>query len=445
MPKASANLPATESEAPDLLPHELLRVEKELVLYGFFSPKNKTNKKAREKVIRGLRENPDGGPPLEVEVRIIAGGTYGLPTVADQDKYLALQSIIQRKLRENESINPVAFKSSEILRELGITKGGKTNEEVGEWLHRMFVTSIFKTVKEAGGKKREGEENLRPFKRRVAYGERLESGERAVENYVWLDDWLLKNFLDNRLINFDLQRYLRLKGTISKALAIHLHVWMYASRERGTFEKLYGHLCQLIGIENYAKFGLARVRQQLGPHFDELRRLDFLSAASIEQARTSRDFKIVLKPGAYLLSAMPALPAQQGRTPLGDSSPPAASAELLALLPDVMQRGIPEPRARRILTMYATVDELRRQLAQVDKIYRARRGEVRSKVGFYIRALEEKWQGEAAVEEVQPKAAAEEDVNLCPDCGGTGYYYPEGFDKGVKLCNHPKLKTRPSK
>jgi hypothetical protein len=28
----------------------------------------------------------------------------------------------------------------------------------------------------------------------------------------------------------------------------------------------------------------------------------------------------------------------------------------------------------------------------------------------------------------------------CPDCGGTGYYYPEGVGKGVIICKHEKLK-----
>jgi hypothetical protein len=30
----------------------------------------------------------------------------------------------------------------------------------------------------------------------------------------------------------------------------------------------------------------------------------------------------------------------------------------------------------------------------------------------------------------------------CPDCGGTGYFYPEGVDKGVKICKHEKLKAK---
>jgi hypothetical protein len=30
----------------------------------------------------------------------------------------------------------------------------------------------------------------------------------------------------------------------------------------------------------------------------------------------------------------------------------------------------------------------------------------------------------------------------CPDCGGTGYYYPEGVEKGVKICKHGRLKAK---
>ena len=29
----------------------------------------------------------------------------------------------------------------------------------------------------------------------------------------------------------------------------------------------------------------------------------------------------------------------------------------------------------------------------------------------------------------------------CPDCGGTGYYYPEGLEKGVIICKHDRLKA----
>jgi hypothetical protein len=39
-----------------------------------------------------------------------------------------------------------------------------------------------------------------------------------------------------------------------------------------------------------------------------------------------------------------------------------------------------------------------------------------------------------------PAASAPLKTDGCPDCGGSGYYYPEGVEKGVKLCKHEKLK-----
>jgi hypothetical protein len=32
----------------------------------------------------------------------------------------------------------------------------------------------------------------------------------------------------------------------------------------------------------------------------------------------------------------------------------------------------------------------------------------------------------------------------CPDCGGAGYYYPQGYDKGVARCDHQKLRGGPT-
>lgn len=34
----------------------------------------------------------------------------------------------------------------------------------------------------------------------------------------------------------------------------------------------------------------------------------------------------------------------------------------------------------------------------------------------------------------------EEEKTSCPDCHGQGYYYPGGFNEGVKICRHDKLR-----
>ena len=54
----------------------------------------------------------------------------------------------------------------------------------------------------------------------------------------------------------------------------------------------------------------------------------------------------------------------------------------------------------------------------------------------------EKRQIEAeAAEQKASIFARKVDASKCPDCFGTGMYYPEGFDKGVARCPHSKLLT----
>jgi hypothetical protein len=52
----------------------------------------------------------------------------------------------------------------------------------------------------------------------------------------------------------------------------------------------------------------------------------------------------------------------------------------------------------------------------------------------------EKRQIEAeAAKQMESALNAKGDVSKCPDCFGTGMWYPEGFEKGVARCDHVKL------
>jgi hypothetical protein len=42
-------------------------------------------------------------------------------------------------------------------------------------------------------------------------------------------------------------------------------------------------------------------------------------------------------------------------------------------------------------------------------------------------------------EAVKAERAAAPDASSCPDCQGTGMYYPGGYEKGVARCTHPSL------
>ncbi|MEA2175646.1 MAG: hypothetical protein QOD00_3238 [Blastocatellia bacterium] len=65
-------------------------------------------------------------------------------------------------------------------------------------------------------------------------------------------------------------------------------------------------------------------------------------------------------------------------------------------------------------------EHLRRRLWKMDKKQMSVEGKARSV------------EGKAAVSNEQAKD--------CPDCGGTGFYYPKGFEGGVARCRHERLK-----
>jgi hypothetical protein len=57
----------------------------------------------------------------------------------------------------------------------------------------------------------------------------------------------------------------------------------------------------------------------------------------------------------------------------------------------------------------------------------------------------DKKQAQAEGRELPDQAAAQtqaEDAKACPDCGGSGWWYPEGAERGVKKCRHEKLREK---
>lgn len=51
----------------------------------------------------------------------------------------------------------------------------------------------------------------------------------------------------------------------------------------------------------------------------------------------------------------------------------------------------------------------------------------------------EKWQIDDERSKDQSAATLKVDASKCPDCFGTGMWYPEGFDKGVARREHKTL------
>ncbi len=66
--------------------------------------------------------------------------------------------------------------------------------------------------------------------------------------------------------------------------------------------------------------------------------------------------------------------------------------------------------------------------------------------GGYATTIHRTGEADALIETfLHPKAAGESsaqaDTSRCPDCNGTGFYYPRGADGGVAKCKHERLKN----
>jgi hypothetical protein len=331
---------------PSLLPmdsvakREIVRVEKNLNTFGFFTPSSKRLRVASKSV--SLQVRAEDGRRIEARATIFAAAELGLPTTADQDKYFAFQKIIERiRKRDGVITNPVRFSSAAMIDILGKTDGGKNYREIWEWLRRMTLTGIeSEGVVYLAGRKKYARDLFHVFQRSVAVGEVLENGTAAEENYVWLSEWQLENLNNRHTLPIDYDLYKTLQLHIAKALVPLLQIWFYASRKDQQVEKKYSDLCSLLGLQTFKS--PSRIKQQIAPSLDELKEKCFLSAWELLETIDQTDYKLVMQAGTAFVSAADLRSGSE--EPRRLSNP--RHGEIIAAL---INRGVREDRARRLL------------------------------------------------------------------------------------------------
>jgi len=273
---------------------DFVRVEKNIAAFGFFTPSSKRIKNV-PKIIR-FTQTVDGNR-VEAQVKILGNVEYGMPITADQDKYLAFQKIIERVKRERGTVsNPIAFTTAELVKLLGKSRAGHHYKEVEEWLKVMKGTVIeSQGAVWIAGKKRFATDVFSLFDRIKQIGDELDDGGVADKNYVWLSSWYLENLNAHYLLPIDFETYKQLKNHVAKALVPLLQIWLYASREQGSFEKRYSELCQTLNIAEYNY--VSKIKEKLAPSFDELVEYGYLDSWKIEKTSDEKDFKIIFKHG----------------------------------------------------------------------------------------------------------------------------------------------------
>ena len=360
---------------------EIVRVEKNLNTFGFFTPSSKRLHQSSKSV--SLQVRTEDGRRMDAKATIFPAAELGLPTTADQDKYFAFQKIIER-IRKRDGIitNPVRFSSASILEILGKTDGGKNYREIWEWLRRMTLTGIeSEGVVYFAGRKKYARDLFHVFHRSVAVGEEMEDGTSAEENYVWLSEWQLENLNNRHTLPLDYDVYKTLQLHIAKALVPLLQIWFYASRKDQHVEKKYPDLCSLLGLQQFKS--PSRIKQQLAPSLDELKEKRFLSGWELLRTTDDMGYKLLLEAGAAFVSAAD---LRSG----GTEQKGLLSRRHNEIVAALVERGVREDRARQLLLDLPDEQPALDQIEWGDaEIGRKRRSSdpIVNPAGFYIHLL----------------------------------------------------------
>lgn len=393
-PPANPNLPVKREPERTLESPELIRLEKNLSSLCFFTPSSKKTKAAKGKSFSFTRLVD--GKKVEAKVTIAPSAMYRLPITADQDKYFALQKIINDlKQTHGEVVNPIPFTSAELLRLLGQAKAGKNYDDISEWLDVMTTTTVISEgAVYLAGKKKFAKDRFHVFERAISYGQELPDGSIADKNYVWLSPWQLENINQNYLLPVDFDTYKALKNHIAKALVPLLQIWLYASRDAGSFEKRYDEICQMLDLRQYS--ALSKIKEKFGPALDELQQHGYLAAWAVETTSDKKHYKVVLWPGAkFQANARHLVLAEQGREaadvlPFADEA--AAEPEPTATPPDpllgeLIRRGILQDAAQALLVTLAPGQSILDQLEYADWLIAQGGKKFRNPPGFYLHLL----------------------------------------------------------
>jgi len=363
---------------------DFVAIEKNLASLGYFTPSNKRVKTQTTKTVTFTKIVD--GKKLQAKATIIPGTTVGLPTTADQDKYIALQKIVMdSKRRYGEVRNPIGFSSAELLDLLGKCRNsGRNYAHIDEWLSVMTATTIISEgLIYLNGHPIWSKNRFRVFDQTVSIGSELEGGQRAEKNYVWLSGWQIENINKNHLLPIELERYLNLKNYIAKALVPHLQIWLYASREAGVFEKRYDELCQVLNLNPYPH--ASKIKEKLGPSLDELVEHGYLAGWNLGLTSDHAGHKIIFRHGERF--------GGDQRKALASPSNPQVCQNLReeerklnpSLIEELVRRDIPESQAKKLLANVAEGQEVMDQLEWGDYWIRKNSGsKIVNPTGFYI-------------------------------------------------------------
>ena len=388
MPKQPAHKSErNEKLLPVAVDPDLVRFEKNLLQIGFFGAndsrdKNRTSRRIEQVVFRN-------GHKVRVAAEFRGSEQLGLPSTTDRDKFIALLKLIsEERVRTGQISNPIRFSGYRMIQELGLSRNGEIYEEIVRWGKRMTDTTITsEKVVYRAAKKVYSDEVLHVFRSFKRTGESNLDGTDKQEHYeVMLEDWLIENLNQRYVIPEDFNAYKMLTRPTAKGIFGNLHLWFHASQGKQV-EKDYAELCNLLNIQVYPH--LSKIKSTVGLALNELVKIRYLEKWDVQPMSSKQGYKIVLSPGAALMSVLrESYPEHREALPTAVDPPPLFSGAEDEAVQVLRKHGVLPAKCAKLVSKFGadlvcdTVEYLESQMRS------GKGNNIDNPAGFIIYSLE---------------------------------------------------------
>ena len=281
-----------ETSVSNLIP-DVIRAEVNFLIFPFFALWDKDVKKRTETEVKMIVERE--GEKLAVLWNVSANPKFGYPASFDKRVHKAIEQIIAELPRPIQ--NPISLGSFyNIFKRMGVEKvGGSQYKKIKDALSRIRATTV--VSKAAFYSKNEEmfiDDEFGLYDRVVSKGKRLENGEIADTNYLYLNSWYLENINSHYVKPIDWKYYNSLENPISQRLYELLGVKFYGVIRRGgkSLSYKYSTLCDLLPATPQKYRSLAK--QAFDPAHEKLKKTGFLAGYrwSDTSPKTKGDWRI---------------------------------------------------------------------------------------------------------------------------------------------------------
>ena len=261
-----------QSSPPELFtePRYLL-AEKQLASIPFWEPKKKGRKNSSNTKIVSLTSMIQG-EPIKLTLKVLAGGDYGFPNTTDLEFFRAFEHILTERLhQQGELKNPISVTGREMLAAVNRVPGGTGYRELRQFFGKLHALS-FEVERTQGQKHKMGRFHL--FHAMFHEGEKREDGTLTEMNEIEVAPWYLKSLQAGNCLVIDHVLFQRLSLSLSKLLHQFLHAQFHF--HQGVATEWYSDIANNWQMKEYS--ALSRIKQQLDPSHEELKRVGFLES-----------------------------------------------------------------------------------------------------------------------------------------------------------------------